>query len=147
MPAAVSLTRVSQHWLRTFLCPCIRCETNLNFLFVAASPVEYVISTPNEATTKTGHKLLPEAAAAAATTTARAAAAANETAGAYLTKSSQSDADNGGHGNNNNSSYNNKNNYNSSVPIQLPAAANASASATMSLPTYAPLHNKKHESK
>ncbi|XP_032292177.1 TGF-beta receptor type-1 isoform X1 [Drosophila virilis] len=106
-----------------------------------ASPVEIVVQ-PTEA----GHKLLP-----AATTTTT-----NETAGAYLTKSSLPFADNSGHGNNNNS-----NNSNNSVPIQLPATDAASGSAVavaaaaaaaaaapqqrMSAPTYPPLQNKKHE--
>ncbi|XP_064544213.1 TGF-beta receptor type-1 isoform X3 [Drosophila montana] len=101
-----------------------------------ASPVE-IVAQPTEA----GHKL-------AATTTT------NETAGAYLTKSSLPVADNSGHGNNNS---NNSSNNNNSVPIQLPttdaasgsAAAAAAAAAApqlrMSVPTYPPLQNKKHE--
>ncbi|KAL7737415.1 hypothetical protein ACLKA6_013017 [Drosophila palustris] len=107
-----------------------------------ASPIEYVINTTIEAT-KAGHKVLPEPEATATTTrkTVRAAATTtNETAGAYLTKSSLSSADNNDHGNNNN-------NNSSAVSIQLPAA-NESIAATqlqMSMPTYAPLHNKKHE--
>ncbi|KAM8712906.1 hypothetical protein ACLKA7_013265 [Drosophila subpalustris] len=114
-----------------------------------ASPIEYVINTTIEAT-KAGHQVLPEPAATATTTatttrkTVRAAATTtNETAGAYLTKSSLSSADNNDHGNNNN----NNNNNGSAVSIQLPAA-NESIAATqlqMSMPTYAPLHNKKHE--
>ncbi|XP_030558334.1 TGF-beta receptor type-1 isoform X3 [Drosophila novamexicana] len=98
-----------------------------------ASPVEIVVQ-PTEA----GHKSLPAAAATTTTT--------NETAGAYLTKSSLPFADNSGHGNNNSNS-------NNSVPIQLPATDAASGSAAvaaapqqrMSVPTYPPLQNKKHE--
>lgn len=115
----------------------------------AASPIEYLINTPDEAT-KSDHKILHEppatitsAGTAAATATTRktvrtATTTANETAGAYLTKSSLSSADNSDHDNNNNSA----------VSIQLPAA-NESIGGTqlqMSMATYAPLHNKKSKS-
>ncbi|XP_034107760.1 TGF-beta receptor type-1 isoform X3 [Drosophila albomicans] len=126
---------------------------------IGASPIELVINTTNEAT-KIGNKALPEAVAAtatAATTTRKATrttatvttTAANETAGAYLTKSSLSSADNSGHGNNNNNSSSNGSD-NSAVSIQMAAANETAAVAATSLqqssiPTYAPLHNKKHE--
>ncbi|XP_060652501.1 TGF-beta receptor type-1 isoform X3 [Drosophila nasuta] len=127
---------------------------------IGASPIELVINTTNEAT-KIGNKALPEAAAAtatAATTTRKATrttatattTAANETAGAYLTKSSLSSADNSGHGNNNNNNSSSNGSDNSAVSIQMAAANETAAVAATSLqqssmPTYAPLHNKKHE--
>ncbi|XP_023168241.2 TGF-beta receptor type-1 isoform X1 [Drosophila hydei] len=108
-----------------------------------ASPIEIVINTTNEAGGKAGHKLLP-AAATTTTTTAR-TTTRNETAGAYLTKSSLPFADNNGHGNNNNNS--------SFVPIQLhgtdaalaSTAVAASPQLRQSAPTFPPLQNKKHE--
>ncbi|XP_017867655.1 PREDICTED: TGF-beta receptor type-1 isoform X2 [Drosophila arizonae] len=112
-----------------------------------ASPIEIVINTTNEAGGgKADHKLLPAAAATTTTTTtARTTTATtrNETAGAYLTKSSLPYADNSGHGNNNNN-----NNNSSLVPLQLhatDAAVAASPQLRQSAPTFPPLQNKKHE--
>ncbi|ALC40485.1 babo [Drosophila busckii] len=121
---------------------------------ICATPIEIVINTTNDASMRGGTKYLPTASTTTTTKTAvavtTAATTTNQTAGAYLTKSSQSLADNGDHGNNNNNAdgsggdNNNNNNKNtgnySAVPIQLPPGQSAK-----SLPTYAPLHNKKQE--